>query len=84
MCPMSSSSCATNSEIRAAVGNSASECNSSISVPTLLRRPKQVHLSTAVFFLKKYREMLWVVSVIYPVFLALTFHESFSFAKVLF
>ena len=29
------------------------------------------------FFKKKYREMLWVISVNYPVFLALIFHECF-------
>ena len=29
------------------------------------------------FFETKYREMRWVISVIYPVFLALIFHEFF-------
>ena len=42
----------------------------------VLRRPKQVHFCTAVFK-KKYLEMLWVILVIYPVFLALIFHECF-------
>ena len=46
-----------------------------------LRLPKQVHFCTAMFLKKKDREMWWVISVIYPVFLGLIFHHLFFSKK---